>query len=368
MMPVVLVGGLRPFVEKDFPIRAGSLGFIVGLFFASSAAGSWLSGRALARHKPARAIRLSVAACSVLALIVAIGSNHWLHLAVWFGIAGAVNGALQPSANQLLLDAIDPERIGRALGFKQSSVPLGMILVGLSIPTVASNVGWRWAVGLVPVLAILVTAATSGRQPTNHAATELRTRSTSDHLALWMIGVGAGCGAGASVATTSFFVSTAGERGVTLDTAGLALTTIGVLNASVLLASGILADRHPNIVHPKSLSVMLGTGVLGYLLGTLSDSGAGLIVGAILAVAVGHGWHVLLHLNAVNGRLGDPRAVTGSVMAGVFAGCSAVPMAYGAILSNWGDRIGWAALTATAILGSAAFASATARVRNQKIA
>lgn len=362
MAPVFLIGGLAPFIAVDFPLPAGPLGLMVGAFFAISAIGSWCAGVIPGGRAPAHALRLGVLASAASALLIAMAAGNWVHLAVWCLFAGAVNGAIQPAANMLLLDTLVQGRIGRALGFKQSAGPLAAMLVGLIIPTIAATVGWRWALGLVPALAVVVLAATAGAQATP-AKSKASPSGRARRSGVWMLGLGAGCGAGASVATTSFLVVTAGERGMAPSGVGLALTAIGLLNILVLLYSGILADRRPEFINPSSLAIMLGIGVFGYLLGAVSPAPSSLVAGALLAVAVGHGWHVLLHLSAISGRFGDTRNATGSVMAGVFAGCSAVPVMYGTILTTFGDRAAWAALTAMALVGTAAFTGAASRAR-----
>lgn len=362
LLPAFLVGGLAPFIAVDLDFGPRVLGYTVGAFFALSALGSWQAGRRLIDHRPAGVLTWATLMQAMMATVAGVVASHWSHLLLWVSFAGLVNGAVQPAANLIILQHRGPERLGRALGLKQSAGPLASILVGAAIPAVALTVGWRWAFGLSVAVALMLFAVipraetvpekTKGEEPT---------RALVDRVAVVLLAIGAGCGAGAGVAATSFLVTTATVRGIPAATAGTILAVSGVANVGVLVASGWYADRPGRSRRSSPLAWLLAAGVIGYLLVASTDATLYLAVGAMIAVGFGWGWHVFLHLSALSGRFGSAGKVTGAVMAGVFAGCLLVPVLFGVVAEAFDNRAGWWALTATATAGAFAFALSARR-------
>ena len=364
LLPVFLVGGLAPFIAVDLDFGPRVLGYTVGAFFALSALASWQAGRLSSAHRPADVLTWASVLQAVTAVVAAALAFHWSHLLLWVSLAGLVNGAVQPAANLILLQHRGPERLGRALGLKQSATPLASILVGAAIPAVALTVGWRWAIGL-PIAVALMLFAVIPRAGTVTTRVEGRapTRALVDRVAVALLALGAGCAAGAGVAATSFLVTTATVREIPAATAGTILSATGIVNVVVLVASGWYADRYGSSRRSRPLAWLLAVGVVGYILVASADATVFLVIGAIIAVGFGWGWHVFLHLSALSGGFGAAGKITGAVMAGVFTGCLLVPVLFGVVAEAFSNRAGWWVLTATATVGVTAFVLSASQER-----
>lgn len=357
MLPVFLVGGLTPLIRADFPLDEDQVGLIVGLFFAASSAGSYWAGRR-ERSPAAQLLRRSLGWLAALAVVAALSARSWWYLALWSIAAGAINGAMQPASNLLLLAHLERRHLGRALGLKQSATPLASLTVGLLIPGVGLTLGWRTSFAVVPLLALVLIATSPRDGAAASRAPHAVIGAAASPIALLLLAAGAGVGAGSGLAGSSFFIVTALERGIAEGTAGLLLATASLINVGTLLLSGVIADRWPRLVTPRTMATMMAVGSSGYAVVALTSDALGLTVGAALAMALGWGWHVIMHLTITSGRFGTAGRATGVAMTGVFAGGFAMPVVYGIVAHGADNVTAWGVLAACVALGSLFFAAA----------
>jgi MFS family permease len=342
MLPVFMVGGLTPLIRLDFTLGEAEIGLVVGIFFLSSASGSFYAGRR-AGLADTDTLRTALAVLGVLAVLAAVLANSWWHLALWSLTSGFVNGLLQPAANLLLLARFDRGLLGRAIGFKQAAVPFASATVGLAIPVIGLTLGWRIAFALIPVLCIVMLVISpprgdtaSGTRPVAAVASGAGTTR-----ALVLFALGGGLGAGSGLTATSFYIVTALERGIEKGVSGLLLASTSLTNMTTLILAGIIADRWPKVISPRVIAGMLAMGAVGYGVVATSDSIVGLGVGAAIAMGLGWGWHSLFHLNVASGAFGGVGRATGIAMSGIFGGGLVLPVVYGAIAGRAGHSVGW---------------------------
>jgi MFS family permease len=342
MLPVFMVGGLTPLIKEDFALGEAQIGLIVGIFFLTSATGSFVAGRR-AGLGDADTLRRALAVLGVLAVLAAVFADSWWHLAAWSLASGFANGILQPAANLLLLARFDRGRIGRAIGFKQAAVPFASVTVGLTIPVIGLTLGWRLAIALIPVLAVvmlIVAPRGKGSASKAHAAAPAASEAGTTR-ALILLAMGGGFGAGSGLTATSFFIVTALEREIEKGAAGLLLAATSFTNVSTLILAGFIADRWPRIISTRVIAGMLAMGAVGYSIVAMSSGIVGLGVGAAIATGLGWGWHSLFHLNVASGKFGRVGRATGIAMSGIFGGGLVLPVVYGAIAGRTGNSVGW---------------------------
>ena len=73
-------------------------------------------------------------------------------LSAFIALAGAATALTRTASSVLIARNVDPGRQGVAFGLKHCSIPIGSLLAGLSVPTIALTVGWHWAYVAAAVL------------------------------------------------------------------------------------------------------------------------------------------------------------------------------------------------------------------------
>ncbi len=86
-------------------------------------------------------------------------------LTVFIVLCAPANGLGQLASNTVLTEWAPEKHRGLLFGAKQASVPLCIMIGGLSVPVVALTLGWRWAFvfGAALVLLALVPLAGLGK-------------------------------------------------------------------------------------------------------------------------------------------------------------------------------------------------------------
>lgn len=127
---------------------------IVGALFAPR------SGRLTDRIGAKRSVVIVMALSAVGLFITAAAQNVWVLLGS-IAISGFGQGWCNPATNRLIADRVVAGRRGTLTGIKQSGVQLGTFLAGVTLPTIASQAGWRWGMFVYGVLSV---AAAIGAQ------------------------------------------------------------------------------------------------------------------------------------------------------------------------------------------------------------
>ena len=264
--------------------------------------------------------RRLLAAAAVLAaaglLLAAAAGSAWV---LWTGIAvlfGTANG-LGYGVAVGLPARLQPRRRGTATGAVVAAYAAGPVLLGLVAPAALDAAGWRTclAVLAVPVAALL---AVAGRLvppgppvAVGHArAARIPWRPV---VLLWLVFVG---GTAPGLALFAQAVPLAGDRGLGVSAAGLAVAALALGNLGGRLAAGWWSDR---IGRPAALVSALVVAAAG--LGCLAGPAAPAVV---LAGFLGSG----LAYGAVSSLV--PAATADRVGAGAFA------TAYGRVFTGWG--------------------------------
>jgi len=150
-LPVV-----APKVAEALGIDASWVGLQVSLLFGMAVASATFAGGLSRRLGPARTAQLAALLC-----VAGMGLATLPHLGTMLGatlLCGAALGLINPGAAQVIVRFTPQAHRNLVFSIKQSGVPLGGVLVGLTAPAIAIAWGWQWSVlpAIVVALGVLL--------------------------------------------------------------------------------------------------------------------------------------------------------------------------------------------------------------------
>ncbi len=356
-IPVFLVGGLAVQIGDELHLSPAGLGLAVSAYFGASALASLPAGALVERYGSARVSRAGILLAAVSLFGVAVAASALWSLIAILALGAGANAMGQLGSNTSLSRHVPARRQGLSFGVKQAAIPVGTLLAGIAVPTIALTIGWRWAFVLAGVLALAAIGLVPGEpgRPRRTGGPEEK-RATG---ALIVMGLSATLAAGSANALGTFLVDSAVARGIAPGPAGLSLTLGGAVCITARIAGGWQADLRPGR-QIGVIAALLASGATGLVLlaipGTLP-----LIIGVVLAFGLGWSWPGLLNFAVVRLHPQAPAAATSITQTGVYAGGCVGPLGLGALAAAAGYPTMWvvaaiAMLTAAGLmlLGSAA--------------
>jgi MFS family permease len=366
VLPLYLTGALAVQMSEDLAFGAAILGVAVGIFRGSAAVTSTWLGRAADRWGASRAFRVSAVVAAVSSAGLALAARGPVSLCAWLVLGGSAHALGQPAANRLLMRNVPRGRRGLAFGLKQSALPTASALAGLSVPTIAVLLGWRWAFLLGAIGAVVIFVVT-GRPPERTAMpqTEAPSRSHLPRRTLWTLAVALGLGMAAASSVPAFFVDASVTGGLSPDRAGTVLGVASAAAVAVRLGAGWLMDRLTR-GHLFVCAGMLATGSVGLV--ALATGRAELaVLGCVVALAAGWGFNGVFWFALVEADPTAPGAVTGAVAPGGLVGGTLGPVLFGIIAEQVGYGVAWSitaglptAAAAAMVIGAVQLRRATA--------
>ena len=350
VLPLFLFGGLAVQVADELGMSVSAIGLVSGLYFAVSALTTVPSGRLVDRFGALITARIAVGLSAGAMLGIAALAENPIILTVFLVLCAPANGLGQLASNTVLAEWAPPHRRGLLFGAKQASVPLCIMLGGLSVPVVALTLGWRWAFvfGAGLVLLALIPLAGLGRLETR--AKKADARGFDPRLLLFATATF--LGATAATPIGSFLTTYTVDIGGSESYAGLVLTIGGIAGIIGRTGFGAMADYRKGGEF-ATIALMLAGGAAG-LATYLFELPWLLPIGTIAAYALGWAWPGLMN-HAVTKRYPDAPALATSVtQTGIFLGGAIGPIGFGLIVDHAGWSTGWIA-TITAMCVSALF-------------
>jgi predicted MFS family arabinose efflux permease len=144
-LPVV-----APKIAQSLGIDASWVGLQVSLLFGMAVASATFAGGLSRRLGPARTAQFAALLC-----IAGMGLATLPHLGAMLAatlLCGAALGLINPGAAQVIVRFTPQRHRNLVFSIKQSGVPLGGVLVGLTAPAIAVAWGWQWSV--LPAVAV----------------------------------------------------------------------------------------------------------------------------------------------------------------------------------------------------------------------
>lgn len=259
-----------------------------------------------------------------------------LLLAAFF--AGIAYGGVNPPTNVVVAGQLS-RRLGFFLSLKQSGVPLGGLLAGLALPSVAIASGWRVAVALACAVCAVVAAFTPllRNARTIYSAPRRRRRRTTRREVTALSAFGFVMAGSQWVFLTYLVLFLTDQFHFGLALAGVALALAQGLGACARLVWGWLSDFSRSRL--TVLLVMAGLQVVALELLAVVPEGA--LVWPLVALAgiTVVGWNGAFYgLVAETAGPGNVGQVSGQALVWIFGGSVVLPPVLGAIadaLGSW---------------------------------
>jgi len=350
--PLFLAAAQTARLQEDLGFGTRELGLAVAAYFVVAAAGSLLLGRAVDWMGPTASFRLSGAVAVVSALTIAMLAQSWSAIALGLGIAGLANTFAQLGSNLVLADRVPDRRQGLAFGIKQAAIPMGTLLAGLAVATIASEADWRipfLVYALVAAMLALVTPTFPHQIHREHPRARMGQVVRGPLLALLVAGaLGAATGNSLALLLVDSFVVAGFKE--TVAASFLALGSAASIGARV--ATGWYVDHNRAGGFPELASLML-IGSAGFaLLAVSGDSRLLLLLGVLLGFAAGWGWPAVIYYVSVRVGRATPATATGFVLTGTYSGTVLGPPLFASLAEAASYREAWA--VAAVCLASAA--------------
>ena len=150
-MAIMTVPVLAPQISEDINIDPSKIGLYSAAAFAGAITFTSLAGSVIARYG---AIRTTQIALFLGAFGLCISLLMWIPAFIVGAFAvGMGYGVATPAASHLLARTIPPQQRGFIFSIKQSGVPIGGFLLGVTIPVIAFHYSWQY--GLLSIILLL---------------------------------------------------------------------------------------------------------------------------------------------------------------------------------------------------------------------
>ena len=338
---IVALGVLAPELQLEFGFSKAEVGFLISLIFMGGALMSYPAGRLTDRVGPAVVLAWALGLFAVAMLAASVSSNIAVFLLL-ISLGGIAYGGVNPPTNVLVSWGRD-RHIGFLLSLKQSGVPLGGIIAGISLPPVVVTFGWRWGLASTALSCMVVATATMLLRSKNSGKT-LHSKGTSvrnrfslarrELVALGIFGfVMSGTQWSIFAYLTLFLIE---EHSFGLPVAGLALALTQGFGVIARIVWGWLSDQVGRRLMILGLLSLIAVACLAAM--ALGAHGLAMwFVLAVIGITV-IGWngayYALVVDRAGKGSVGRASA---SAIIFIFAGSVVMPPLFGLVIDVWGS-------------------------------
>jgi len=353
VLPQFLVGASAVQIRAELGIGVAGLGIIIAIYRGFTVIISYRVGRIVDGAGDTASLRGATLLASIALLSIALLSRTAVGLTLWLLVAATGFSAAMAAVNRYLTLAVPAHRRGVAFGIKQASAPIGTLIGGLAVPLIGLTLGWRWVFGIAAAFGFLLMF----RIPTDGSAqrkeaSEAKSKpdlADNDPIYLWFA-VAFGLTMTAASPLAVFLVDHSVSAGFSPGNAGLVLSAGSVASIIARLAVGRAIDRHGDRRFAW-LTWMVGGGAIGYLM-LASEIPLLMVLGAVVAFALGWGFNGLFWYSVMGTGPSSPAAVTGLIMRGAIIGGLLGPLAFGFIAERLSYPVAWMFSTILTLCGA----------------
>jgi MFS family permease len=148
---------LAPAAAPALGVEAADVAYYVSLVYFAAVVSTLGGGAVSRRTGPIRFIQSGLAIAALGSFLFAAGGVTLA--AVSALVVGLGSGPLTVASSHILARVSPPRLANVTFSLKQSGVPVGFALCGALLPTLALDLGWRWAAASVGTLALLTAVA-----------------------------------------------------------------------------------------------------------------------------------------------------------------------------------------------------------------
>ncbi len=148
---------LAPEIAPEMGVEATLVGVYVAVTYFTAQVVGLLTGGLMDRYG---ALRLSQVSCLLAAVGICLlfPASPWIALLAAMAM-GACYGPLNPTSSMILRGLASDRRQPLVFSIKQTGVPMAGVLVGVLLPMLTLEFGWRIAFGLFAALGLIVALA-----------------------------------------------------------------------------------------------------------------------------------------------------------------------------------------------------------------
>lgn len=145
---------LGPFFQKEFNMTRALVGTFVVLMNIGSSFTLAMAGKAVDRFGEKRVISLGgiLLGLTVMAMICV---NTLFFASILLFVLGFWYATATPGGSKAIMTWFSDRQRGMAMGIRQTGVPLGGMLAAIILPPLATGHGWRFALFIAGIVAIL---------------------------------------------------------------------------------------------------------------------------------------------------------------------------------------------------------------------
>ena len=154
-MAVFSLPAAAPEVVRDLGVDGGLVGLFVSMIYGVSVASAMFSPGFIRRYGAVRVSQVILVAAAAMLGITSGGTLACVGLGAL--AIGVGYGATAPAATHLLVPQTPPRIFNLVMSIRQIGVPLGGILGALIVPPLVLAFGWRWAMAVQVVPALVLT-------------------------------------------------------------------------------------------------------------------------------------------------------------------------------------------------------------------
>jgi MFS family permease len=352
VLPIFLTGALAVQLREDIGLTVGLLGSAFASYFAAAALLSAPLSRVSDRTGPGLALRIGLVVYMAAFLGIAGLAGSPLVLCSFIALGGFGTALTRTASSVLVAQNVAPRRHGLAFGLKHSSIPIGSLLAGLSVPVVGLTIGWRWAYVIAAGLALVVLFAIPG------PSRRMDRQSDAGHpdMSLRLLIVAAlafSLGSFGASALGAYTVTSAVTAGMSVGSAGLLVAIGSLVGLSSRILVGLWSDRRSGS-QLDLVSWMLAAGTISFLMLATVNQWV-MLVAVPFSFATGWAWLGSYNLAMVKLNPDAPGAAVGVAQTGGFIGAILGPIGLGLLADRFSFRIVWIAaalssLTAATII------------------
>jgi len=347
-MCTMVPASIAPELARAFDLPASLIGVQVSLIYLGAMIMSLIGGQLVRRLG---AVRTSQTALAFAGCGLALASSASLPgFVIGSVLVGFGYGLTNPAAAHLLMQVAKPKNRNLIFSLKQTGVPLGAVLAGLTAPSLTLSFGWQWAfmigagvtLGFMIVLQLL-------RRDWDHdrdSSVPLRQNPIGDlrmifrHPVLRWTSLAAFCFSAVQISLSAFAVTMlVQDLRFGLVEAGIVLSFIQVAGGAGRIAWGGVADwiRNGNLV-------LLGVGLMATVAGVMTmflgpDTSLPVIYAVLMLFGLSAiGWNGVflaeVARQAPDGKIGS---ATAGALVPTYAGVLVGPMSFAALYAVTGE-------------------------------
>jgi len=132
---------LAPIITSSTGVPAAYVGYYASAVSTGAIVFFLLGINTVHRLGAIRALQTGTLVCAIALIIMLVG--HWTSILVAGFLIGLGFGTNVPASGIILRDIVPSNRLRLAFSLKQAGVPLGTILVAMTLPAMAELWGWR---------------------------------------------------------------------------------------------------------------------------------------------------------------------------------------------------------------------------------